>query len=79
MKSKRITVNDKLLDKIHRIIYDESNIGNVPEMQNLYSLDGSDVIFSERPERWTELENCLFEMTERIAYNIEEKIKEVLK
>lgn len=73
--SKKITVNEKLFKKIQSILSEESSIGNIPEFQE-YEQNYN--LFERRPENWTELENAIYEHTERVNNQVMKKIRQLL-
>lgn len=73
--TRRITVNKKLIKAINQILEEESSISNCPEF--LY-YSRQDELFTEPPENWTELENAIYEHTERVKARISQKLNALL-
>lgn len=71
------TINEKLLKDIRNIIVEEASISNIPEFHILSENKGVK-LFDQRPDRWSELEIAIYEYTERIVNNIDEKIEKLL-
>jgi hypothetical protein len=72
---KRLTVNQKLIDKINSIIGDVLSLSNLEELE---SYDRGK-LFVSPPEEWSELEKVLCDYTSRVSIEIQNQIAELLK
>ncbi len=71
-KNKKITINEKLLEKIKDILSGTLCLSNLEEFNEDYKL------FEDRPEHWTELETQLCDYTVRIQGEIFSGIRDLL-
>ena len=74
MSTKKITVNEKLLDKISFVLSMKLSLTDMVEFEEYQHHK----LFDEPPEGWSELENAICEYTQRVQTEIMDGIKDVL-
>lgn len=72
--NKKITVNNKLLDKIDLILSMNLRISDVQEFEEYEGRK----LCEERPEHWGDLENAICDYTQRMQSDIFKDIKDLL-
>lgn len=71
---KKAKVSNKTAKAIHNILTENISLCNIKEFEEMERRE----LFEERPECWTETENTIYEYTERIRFNIEKQLSELL-